>query len=108
MMRWHISRNKLILCGSISNSMATYPSGIGMHMETCWEHVDYLSMHRYSRQSDNDTPATGPDRGSESQIIPSPAAALGQGKAALEDVNVYLSWMSGMSDKARNMDGQWT
>jgi alpha-N-arabinofuranosidase len=47
-MRWHDSNLKLILCGSSNTDMPSYPEWDRVVLETCWEHVDYLSLHYYA------------------------------------------------------------
>ena len=110
MMRWHDPSIKLILCGSSSNSMATYPEWDRVTLETCWEHVDYLSMHRYVGNPDNDTASyLGLTEDLEGQID-TLSGVLRYVKAKLRSKrNVYLSWDEwNVWYKARNMDGQWT
>jgi len=46
---------KLILCGSSSAFMPTFPEWDRVALETCWEQVDYLSMHYYADNRDGDT-----------------------------------------------------
>lgn len=55
MMRWHDPELKLILCGSSSPIMPTYPEWDRVVLETCWEHVDYLALHDYAANYENDT-----------------------------------------------------
>jgi alpha-L-arabinofuranosidase len=110
MMRWHDPAIKLILCGSSSNSMATYPEWDRIALETCWEHVDYLSMHRYVGNPDNDTASyLGLTEDLEGQID-TLSGVLRYVKAKLRSTrNVYLSWDEwNVWYKARNMDGQWS
>ncbi len=46
---------ELILCGSSSTGMATYPEWDRVALETCWEDVNYLSLHYYADNKTNDT-----------------------------------------------------
>ncbi len=55
MMRWHDPSIKLILCGSSSINMATFPEWDRVALELCWEQVDYHSMHYYANNHDDDT-----------------------------------------------------
>ena len=55
MMKWHDPSLKLVLCGSSNNSMPTYPEWDRVALETCWEHVDYHSIHYYAGNQDNDS-----------------------------------------------------
>lgn len=44
-----------ILCGSSSDKMPTYPEWDRTALEIAWEHMDYLSMHYYAGNPENDT-----------------------------------------------------
>ncbi len=55
MMRWHDPSIKLVLCGSSSTGMPTYPEWDRIALEMCWEQVDYHSMHYYATNRENDT-----------------------------------------------------
>jgi alpha-L-arabinofuranosidase len=54
-MRWNDPNLKLILCGSSNTEMPTYPEWDRVVLETCWEHVDYLSLHYYATNYEDDT-----------------------------------------------------
>jgi alpha-L-arabinofuranosidase len=55
MMHWQDPSVKLIACGSSHTAMPTYPEWDRVVLETCWEHVDYLAMHYYATNYENDT-----------------------------------------------------
>jgi alpha-L-arabinofuranosidase len=55
MMHWQDPSLKLILCGSSNTEMPTYPEWDRVVLERCWEHVDYLALHYYAINHDNDT-----------------------------------------------------
>lgn len=55
MMRWQDPNLKLVVCGSSSTSMPTYPDWDRVVLETCWEQVDYLALHDYAINHANDT-----------------------------------------------------
>ncbi|HET9221514.1 MAG TPA: alpha-N-arabinofuranosidase [Roseiflexaceae bacterium] len=55
MMRWQDPSLKLILCGSSNTEMPTYPEWDRVVLERCWEQVDYLALHYYAINHDNDT-----------------------------------------------------
>ncbi len=57
MMKWQDDSIQLILCGSSNTAVPTYPAWDRQVLETCWEQVDYLSMHYYANNNDNDTPS---------------------------------------------------
>jgi alpha-N-arabinofuranosidase len=44
-----------IVCGSSHNKMRTYMEWDRTVLEYCWEHVDYISAHRYSQNRQDDT-----------------------------------------------------
>jgi alpha-L-arabinofuranosidase len=44
-----------ILCGSSNDRMPTYPEWDRTALEIAWEHMDYLSMHYYAGNAENDT-----------------------------------------------------
>ena len=46
---------ELVACGSTGRYMDTYLEWDRIVLETCWEDVDYISAHRYSRNSENDS-----------------------------------------------------
>jgi alpha-N-arabinofuranosidase len=55
MMHWQDPSLKLVACGSSNTDMPTYPEWDRLVLETCWEHVDYLALHYYATNYDNDT-----------------------------------------------------
>src|SRR3954454_14681932 len=55
MMHWQDPSLKLVACGSSNTEMPTYPEWDRVVLETCWEHVDYLALHYYATNYDNDT-----------------------------------------------------
>ena len=46
---------ELVLCGSSSSGMPTFPQWEATVLEHCYENVDYLSLHNYSADHDNDS-----------------------------------------------------
>jgi alpha-N-arabinofuranosidase len=54
-MHWQDPSLKLVACGSSNTDMPTYPEWDRVVLETCWEHVDYLALHYYATNYDNDT-----------------------------------------------------
>lgn len=46
-----------IICGSSGRGMPTYLDWDRVCLEYCWDHVDYVSAHRYSSNAKGDTPA---------------------------------------------------
>ena len=55
MMRWQDPSLKLVACGSSNTELPTYPEWDRVVLETCWEHVDYLALHYYATNYENDT-----------------------------------------------------
>ena len=55
LMRWHDEDIQLVLCGSSSPAMPTYPEWDRVTLEMCWEYVDYHSMHYYANNHDGDS-----------------------------------------------------
>ncbi len=46
---------ELVACGSSGRYMATYLEWDRVVLETCWEDIEYISAHRYSRNYDDDS-----------------------------------------------------
>jgi alpha-N-arabinofuranosidase len=55
MMRWQDSSLSLILAGSSSLHMPTFPDWDRIGLELAWEHVDFHSLHYYATNEENDT-----------------------------------------------------
>jgi alpha-N-arabinofuranosidase len=55
MMKMQDPTIKTVLCGSSSDQMPTYPEWDRTALEIAWEHMDYLSMHYYAGNRENDT-----------------------------------------------------
>jgi alpha-N-arabinofuranosidase len=55
MMRWQDPTIETILCGSSNDRMPTYPEWDRVALEIAWEHMDYLSMHCYAGNREDDT-----------------------------------------------------
>ncbi len=53
-MRWIDDSVELVACGSATSLMATYPEWDRVVLEHTYEHVDYLSLHRYYENLGND------------------------------------------------------
>ena len=56
MMKWTSPGIETIVCGSSSRSMATFGTWEWEVLQECYENVDYLSLHTYYGNQDNDTP----------------------------------------------------
>ena len=46
---------ELVACGSSGRRMNTYMEWDRVVLETCWEDVEYISAHRYSRNTEDDS-----------------------------------------------------
>ena len=44
-----------VACGSSTSWLPTYPEWDRIVLEECWNHIDYISAHHYSRNDDDDT-----------------------------------------------------
>ena len=53
-MKWVDEDIELVACGSSSNDMPTFASWEATVLEHTYDHVDYLSLHRYYGNRDND------------------------------------------------------
>jgi alpha-L-arabinofuranosidase len=54
-MKWQDPAIQTILCGSSNDQMPTYPDWDRTALEIAWEHMDYLSMHYYAGNRNDDT-----------------------------------------------------
>lgn len=55
-MKWVDPTIELVACGSSGKGMATYPEWEAIVMDHTYEHVEYLSLHTYYGNHNNDTP----------------------------------------------------
>jgi alpha-N-arabinofuranosidase len=93
MMKWHDPSIKLILCGSSNDRMPTYPEWDRVALETCWEKVDYLSMHYYAGNRDDDTTSYLASAAQFETFVDTLAGTLRYVKAKNRSQHdVYLSW----------------
>ena len=53
-MRWIDESTELVVCGSATSLMDTYPEWDRTVLEYTYEHVDYISLHRYYENLGND------------------------------------------------------
>mgnify|MGYP001308186593 FL=1 len=54
-MKWVDPSIELVACGSSGRGMATYPEWEATVLDHTYEHADYLSLHSYYGNADNDT-----------------------------------------------------
>jgi alpha-N-arabinofuranosidase len=93
MMRMHDPSIQLVLCGSSSSSMPTYPDWDRVTLELCWEQVDYHSMHYYAKNPDDDTASYLALTAELENYVDTLAGVLRYVKAKRRSKkDVYLSW----------------
>jgi alpha-N-arabinofuranosidase len=56
LMKWTDPSIELVACGSSAPMMPTYPAWEAEVLEHAYDHVDYISIHRYYENIDGDTP----------------------------------------------------
>lgn len=93
LMRLHDSSIELVLCGSSSSKMPTYPEWDRIGLELCWEHVNYHSMHYYADNLDDDTASFLALSAAFEDYVDTVAAVLRYVKAKTRSKHdIYLSW----------------
>ncbi len=93
MMRWHDSSIKSILVGSSNSRMPTYPEWDRVALETCWDLVDYHSIHYYAGNRDNDTSSYLAMSAEFESFVDTLTSVLRYVKAKQRSKHdVYLSW----------------
>jgi len=110
MMRWQDPSIKLILCGSSNTQMPTYPEWDRVALETCYNLVDYQSLHYYSMNETDDTPSYLAQSYQFEDNLNTLEGTLRYVKAKLRSKHdVFLSWDEwNVWFKNREMDGNWT
>ncbi|MBW7884378.1 MAG: alpha-N-arabinofuranosidase [Caldilineaceae bacterium] len=110
MMKWQDPSIKTVLCGSSNNRMATYPEWDRVSLETCWEHVDYHSIHYYAGNHDGDTASYLAIARELEDYVDTMAATLRYVKAKRRSRHdVYLSWDEWQVwYKGDPLQGNWT
>jgi alpha-N-arabinofuranosidase len=110
MMKYQDASIKLVLCGSSGASMPTYPEWDRVALETCWEQVDYLSMHYYAGNRENDTASYLAQAAQFESHVDTLAATLRYVRSKQRSRHdVYLSWDEwNVWYKNHETDGHWT
>ncbi|MBI1800151.1 MAG: alpha-N-arabinofuranosidase [Chloroflexi bacterium] len=110
LMRWQDPAIQLIVCGSSNSQMPTYPEWDRVALETCWELVDYLSMHYYAGNRDGDTASYLALAAQFEAHVDTLAGTLRYVQAKRRSKHrVYLAWDEwNVWYKARTMQGGWT
>lgn len=101
---------KTILCGSSGSGMSTYPEWDRVALEIAWEQSDFLSMHSYATNYENDTPSYLGYAAEFESHVDTLAATLRYVKAKLRSKHdVHLAWDEwNVWYKDRSGQGGWT
>jgi len=99
-----------ILCGSSSDQMPTYPDWDRTALEIAWEHMDYLSMHYYAGNRENDTASYLASPVLFERFVDTLDGTLRYVKAKRRSKhNIYLSWDEWQVwYKGDPVQGNWT
>lgn len=113
MMRWHDKSIQLVLCGSSSIGMPTFPEWDRVALEYCWDQVDYHSLHYYAMNVEDDTDSFLALASEFESYLDTLTGVLRYVKAKTRSKHdVYLSWDEwNVWYKARegsHMQGAWT
>lgn len=110
MMKWQDPTIKLVLAGSSSPFMGTYPEWDRIALETCYEQVDFHALHHYTGNSKEDTASYLARTITFEDNIDALAATLRYVKAKLRsNRDVYLSWDEwNVWYRNKDVQGGWT
>jgi alpha-L-arabinofuranosidase len=110
MMKWHDPDIRLTLCGSSGPGMGTYPEWDRVALEAAWEQIDYLSLHYYAGNREEDTASYLALAAQFEDHLDTLAATLRYVKAKHRSKHdVYLSWDEwNVWYKDMTMNGGWT
>ncbi len=93
LMRWMDPSIKTVLCGSSNDRMPTFPEWDRVALEEAWEHMDYLSIHYYAGNRENDTPSFLANAVLFENYVDTMEGVLRYVKAQRRSKHdVYLSW----------------
>jgi len=108
-MRWQDASIKTILCGSSGTGMATFPEWDRTILETCWDQTDYLSVHHYASNADNDTDSFLAKTVALEQHVDVLAATLRYVKEKQRSKkDIFLSWDEwNVWYRETSLDGKW-
>ena len=100
---------ELIVCGSSSSVMPSFPEWDRIVLENTWEKINYLSMHYYAENKPLDTPSFLAMSAQFEGQVDTLAATLRFVKAKLRSSHdVYLSWDEwNVWYRDTSPDGQW-
>jgi alpha-N-arabinofuranosidase len=110
LIKWQDPSAKTIVCGSSGPFMSTFPAWDRTALEIAWEHADFLSIHNYATNWQNDTPGFLAYANEFEKHIDTLATILRETKQKLgAKHDIYLSqdeWNVWYKD--RGGDGRWT
>ena len=93
MMKLHDASLQFTLCGSSGPGMPTFPEWDRQVLEVAWEQADYLSLHYYADNRDNDLASYLALTAQFEDQVDTLAAVLRYVRAKLRSKHaVYLSW----------------
>ena len=109
MMRGLDQKIELVVCGSSGRFMPTYLEWDRQVLEYCWDGVDYISAHRYSNNSRNDSAWYLGEGVEVDRIIQDYAALIGYVRGVKKsNKHVYLSFDEwNVWYREMNLDGGW-
>lgn len=112
-MRWHDPSINLVLCGSSSSEMPTYPEWDRTALEQCWDQVDFHSLHHYAGNRDDDTASFLALSAEFEEYLDTLGGVLRYVKAKHRSKHdVYLSWDEWnvwyKATRPDDMQGGWT
>ena len=109
-MKWQDPTIKTVLCGSSNDRMPTYPQWDRIALEYAYEYVDYLSIHYYAGNRENDTASYLANALLFEEYVDTLAATSRYVKAKRRSKHdVYLSWDEWQVwYKGDPVQGSWT
>ncbi|MCB9116832.1 MAG: alpha-N-arabinofuranosidase [Caldilineaceae bacterium] len=110
LMRWMDPSIETVLCGSSNDRMPTFPEWDRVALEEAWEHMDYLSIHYYAGNRENDTPSFLANSVLFEHYVDTMEGVLRYVKAKRRSKHdVYLSWDEWQVwYKGDPVQGNWT
>ena len=115
MMKWVDGSIEVVACGSSSREMPTYAAWEYEVLNECYDNVDYLSLHRYYGNRDNDTPnflARSLDMDAFIKEVVSICDAVGAKKRNAKKIHLSFDewnvwYHSNAQDKALQTSDRW-
>lgn len=110
MMKMQDPTIKTVLCGSSNDRMPTYPDWDRIALEIAWEQMDYLSMHYYAGNSDDDTASYLASAVAFERYVDTLEGTLRYVKARQRSKHdIFLSWDEWQVwYKGDPLEGNWT